>query len=95
MLSDARESRPTNRVKKGVIKKFFSEIAVFLVRKGSYGLRHLTYKDTKIREKKGKILKTWAMTEIFAVKMETRRQVSATAFHSVILRVFPAISVLI
>ena len=34
MLSDARES--TNRVKKGVIKEFFSEIVVVLVRKGSY-----------------------------------------------------------
>ena len=34
MLSDAREI--TNRVKNGVIKEFFSEIVVVLVRKGSY-----------------------------------------------------------
>ena len=42
VLSDARES--TNRVKKSVIKEFFSEIVVFLVRKGWYRghIRHLT-----------------------------------------------------
>jgi len=34
VLSDARES--TNRVKEGVVKEFFSEIVVVLVRKGSY-----------------------------------------------------------
>src|SRR6218665_3050451 len=34
VLSDARESM--NRVKNGLIKEFFSEIVVFLVKKGSY-----------------------------------------------------------
>src|SRR6218665_1172097 len=34
VLSEARES--TNRVKNGLIKEFFSEIVVFLVKKGSY-----------------------------------------------------------
>ena len=34
MLSDAREG--TKRVKKGVIKEFFSEIMFFIVKKGSY-----------------------------------------------------------
>ena len=34
VLSDARESK--NRVKKGLIKEFFSEIMVFLVKKGPY-----------------------------------------------------------
>jgi len=37
-LSDARES--TKRVKKGVIKELFSEIGVFLVKKGH--IRHYT-----------------------------------------------------
>jgi len=34
VLSDARES--TNRVKNGLIKEFFTEILVFLVKKGPY-----------------------------------------------------------
>jgi len=34
VLPDARES--TNRVEKGVVKEFSSEIALFLVKKGSY-----------------------------------------------------------
>src|SRR6218665_2658544 len=41
---------------------FFSEIVVFLVRKGSY----TTFNIVKIREiweKKGKIRKTWSMTK--------------------------------
>ena len=59
VLSDARES--TNTVKKGVIKKFFSEIVVFLVRKGSYTTFNIVKKG-KIWEKKGKIRKTWSMT---------------------------------
>ena len=54
VLSDARES--TNRVKKGVIKKFFSEIVVFLVKKGSYTTFN-TAKIRKIWKKKGKIRK--------------------------------------
>src|SRR6218665_3552726 len=33
VLSEARES--TNRVKKGVVKEFFSEIVIFLLKKGS------------------------------------------------------------
>ena len=53
MLSDARES--TNRVKKGVVKEFFSEIVPFLVKKWSY--------TTFNRVKKGKIRKTWSMTK--------------------------------
>jgi len=64
-LSDARESR--NRVKKGVIKELFSEIVVFLMRKGSYR----TFNIAKIREiweEKGKIGKR--SSEILAVKME-------------------------
>ena len=53
--------------KKGVIKKFFSEIAVFLVKKGSY----TTFQTVKI----WKIRKTWSMTkkrssEILGVKIE-------------------------
>ena len=43
-MSDARES--TNRVKKGVIKEFFSEIVVVLVRKGSYTTLNIV-KDTE------------------------------------------------
>src|SRR6218665_2588454 len=71
VLSDARESM--NR-EKGVIKEFFSEIVVFLVRKRSYTTFNIL-KIRNIREKKGKIRKIWSMTkkkssEIFAVKME-------------------------
>jgi len=44
VLSDARES--TNRVKKGVIKEFFSETVVVLVRKGSYVTLNIV-KDTE------------------------------------------------
>jgi len=44
VLSDTRES--TNRVIKGVIKKLFSEVVVFLVRKGSY----TTFYIVKIRK---------------------------------------------
>jgi len=43
-LSDTRER--TNRVKKSVIKEFFSEIVVFLVKKGSY----TTFNTVKIRK---------------------------------------------
>ena len=65
MLSDARES--TNRVKTGVIEEFFSEIVLFLVKKGSY----TTFNAVKI----WKIRKTWSMTkqrssEILGVKTE-------------------------
>src|SRR6218665_984493 len=49
------------RVKKGVIKELFSEIVVFLVRKGSYTTFNIV-KMRKIWEKKGKIRKTWSMT---------------------------------
>src|SRR6218665_484410 len=54
-------------VKKGVIKEFFSEIVVYLVKKGSY----TTFNTGKIR----KIRKTWSMTKkghqkFFGVKME-------------------------
>src|SRR6218665_566171 len=42
-------------LKKGVIKKFFSEIVVFLVKKGSY----MTFNTVKI----WKIRKTWSMTK--------------------------------
>src|SRR6218665_352889 len=76
MLSDARES--TNRVKKRChIKEFFSELVVFLVRKGSY--TYTTLNIVKIRKicerKKGEIRKTWSMTKkrssaILAAKME-------------------------
>ena len=48
MLLDARES--TNRVKRGVIKEFFSEIVVVLVRKGSY----TTFNIVKETENLGK-----------------------------------------
>src|SRR6218665_3704588 len=44
-----------SRVKKGVINEFFSEIVVFLVKKGSY----TTSNKVKIR----KIRKTWSMTK--------------------------------
>jgi len=53
-LSDERES--TNRVKKAVIKEFFSEIVVFLVRKGSYTTFNIV-KIQKIWEKKREDLK--------------------------------------
>jgi len=59
-LSDARES--TNRVKKDVIKEFFSKIVVFLVKKGSYTTFN-TAKIRKIWKKKWKIRKTWSMTK--------------------------------
>ena len=52
MLSDAHES--TNRVKKGVIKEFFSEIAVVLARKESYKTFNIV-KYTENLVKKGKI----------------------------------------
>src|SRR6218665_3732038 len=48
VLSEARES--TNRVKNGLIKEFFSEIVVFLVKKGSYTTFN-TVKKRKIRKK--------------------------------------------
>src|SRR6218665_3129101 len=91
-------ARKYEQSKKGVINEFFSEIVVFLVKKGSY----TTFNTVKIR----KIRKTWSMTkkrssEILGVKIEiflrkkrrlgprnffrspqTRRQVSATAFNS-------------
>src|SRR6218665_1601205 len=59
---------------KGVIKEFFSEMVVFLVRKGSYTTLN-TVKIREIWEKKGKIRKTRSMTkrrssEILAVKIE-------------------------
>jgi len=53
VLSDARNCKQS---KKGVIKEFFSEIVVFLVRKGSYRTFN-TAKIRKIWEKKGKIRK--------------------------------------
>src|SRR6218665_594661 len=48
--------------KKGVIKEFFSEIVVFLLRKGSYTTFNIA-KIRKIWEKKGKIRKNWSMTK--------------------------------
>jgi len=48
--------------KKGIVKELFSEIVVFLVKKGSY----MTFNTVKIRriwEKKGKIRRTWWMTK--------------------------------
>ena len=51
MLSDARESM--NRVKKGVIKEFFSEIVVVLVRKWSYDIEH-SKRYGKSGKRKGK-----------------------------------------
>ena len=54
MLSDARES--TNRVKKGVVKEFFSEIVLFLVKKGSYNDIEQS-KDTENLEKERENLK--------------------------------------
>src|SRR6218665_1382676 len=64
-LSDARERM--NRVKKGLIKEFFSEIVVFLAKKGSY--------MTFYRSKQRKIRKTRSMTkkrssEILGVKVD-------------------------
>jgi len=44
VLSYARES--TNRVKKSVIKEFFFEIVIVLVRKGSYRTSNIV-KDTE------------------------------------------------
>ena len=68
MLSDARES--TNRVKKGVDKELFSEIVLFLVKKGSYTtFNTVGPKDTenleKEREKQNK-----RSSEFLGVKME-------------------------
>src|SRR6218665_1907842 len=48
--------------KKGVIKEFFSEIVVFILRKGSYTTFNVA-KIRKIWEKKGKIRKNWSMTK--------------------------------
>src|SRR6218665_1229368 len=50
----------TNRVKKCVIKEFFSEIVVFLLKKGSY----TTFNKVKIR----KIRKTWSMTKKWVIR---------------------------
>src|SRR6218665_773503 len=65
VLSDARERM--NRVKKGLIKEFFSEIVVFLSKKESY--------MTFYRSKQRKIRKTRSMTkkrssEILGVKVD-------------------------
>src|SRR6218665_2929853 len=62
--------RKHEQSKKGVVKELFSEIGVFLVKKGS----NTTLQAAKIW-KIGKIRKSWSMTknrssEIFAVKME-------------------------
>src|SRR6218665_2253987 len=70
-----------NRVKKGVIKEFFSEIVVVLVRKGSYTTYNIV-KDTedlgKEREHpKNVIQKSWSAKKNFRPP-QTRRQVSAT-----------------
>jgi len=51
-----------NRVKKRVVKEFFSEIVVFLVEKGSY-MTFNTVKIWRIWKKKGKIIKTWSTTK--------------------------------
>jgi len=56
-LSDARER--TN--KKGVIKELFSEIGVFLVKKGHIMTLHAV-KISKIWKKIGNIWQTWSMT---------------------------------
>jgi len=48
--------------KKSVVKEFFFEVVVFLVKKGSY----TTFKRVKIWriwKKKGKIRNTWSMTK--------------------------------
>ena len=58
-MSDACES--TNRVKKGVIKELFSEIGVFLVKKGSYTTLQAA-KIWTILKKIGQIRKSWSMT---------------------------------
>jgi len=52
VLSDERES--TNRVKKGVIKEFFSEIVIFLVRKGLYTTFNIVKRYDKSGKRKGK-----------------------------------------
>ena len=55
-------ARKYEQSKKGVVKEFFSEIVVFLVKKGSY----TTFNRVKIRriwKKKGKIRKIWSMTK--------------------------------
>src|SRR6218665_560481 len=67
VLSDARES--TNRVKNGLIKEFFSEIVVFLVKKGSY----TTFNTVKKR----KISKTGVKMEFFSVKNVIQKSWSA------------------
>jgi len=51
VLSDARES--TNRVNKGVIKEFFSEIVVVLMRKGSYTILNIVKdRENLVKERK-------------------------------------------
>src|SRR6218665_2368265 len=62
------------RVKKGVIKELFSEIGVFLVKKGSYTTLQAATIWT-ILKKIGQIRKSWSITikrssEILGVKME-------------------------
>src|SRR6218665_1363846 len=55
-------ARKYEESKKGVVKEFFSEIMVFLVKKGSF----TTFNRVKIRriwKKKEKIRKTWSMTK--------------------------------
>src|SRR6218665_4171128 len=52
-------ARKYEQSKKGVIKELFSEIVVFLVKKGTYTTFN-TVKILKIWKKKGKIRKTWS-----------------------------------
>ena len=60
--SVVRCARKYEQSKKDVIKKLFSEIVVFLVKKLSYTTFD-TVKIWKIWEKIGKIRKTWSMTK--------------------------------
>ena len=55
-------ARKYEQSKKGVIKEFFSEIVVFLVRNGSYTTFNIV-KIRKIWEKNWKIWKIWSMTK--------------------------------
>ena len=84
MLSNARESMYTNRVKKGVINEFFSEIVVVLVRKGSYTTSNIV-KDTenqvKERENPKNLVNEKRSSEILAVKMEIFPKKSEILVH--------------
>src|SRR6218665_632354 len=56
-------ARKYEQSKKGVIKEFFSEIVVVLVRKGSYTTLNIVKDTENLGKERGKIRKTWSMSK--------------------------------